>query len=61
MSLLTIVLVLIVVGVLLYVVTTHIPMEPTIRKIIIALVVIVTVVWLLRALGVWHHLSAVRL
>lgn len=52
MNLLGIVLVLIVVGVLLWLATTYIPMDATIKKIIIAVVVIVVILWLLKQFGV---------
>ncbi len=51
MSLLTIVVVLIVVGVLLWLVNTYIPMDSKIKSILNAVVVIVVVLWLLQALG----------
>jgi hypothetical protein len=60
MSLLTIVIVLIIVGLLLWVIETRIPMDATIKKILIAVVVIVTVVWLCQELGVWHYLKEVH-
>lgn len=44
--------ILIVVGVLLWLVTTYIPMDATIRKIIVAVVIICVVLWLLNIFGV---------
>jgi hypothetical protein len=52
MSLITLVLTLIVVGVLLWLVNTYIPMDGKIKKILNAVVVICVVVWLLYAFGV---------
>jgi hypothetical protein len=52
MSLLTLALTLIVVGVLLWLVNTYIPMDGKIKKILNAVVVICVVVWLLYAFGV---------
>ena len=43
--------VLIVIGVLLWLVTTYIPMNDTIKKLLIAVVVIMTVLWLLNGFG----------
>jgi hypothetical protein len=51
MSLIGLVVVLIVVGVLLWLVTTYIPMDATIKKIIVAVVIICVVLWLLQAFG----------
>jgi len=52
MSLITLVLTLIVVGVLLWLVNTYIPMDGKIKKILNVVVVICVVVWLLYAFGV---------
>ena len=52
MSLITLVLTLIVVGVLLWLVNTYIPMDAKIKKILNVVVVICVVVWLLYAFGV---------
>ena len=51
MSVLTILLVILVVGVLLWLVNTYIPMQPTIKTILNAVVVILLVLWLLSAFG----------
>ena len=51
MPLLQIVIVLIVVGVLLWLVNSYIPMQPTIKKILNAVVVIAVVLWLLKISG----------
>ena len=60
MSLITIVIVLIVVGVVLWLVNTYIPMQSTIKSILNAVVVIVVVLWLLQAFGVLGQLGSVR-
>lgn len=60
MSLLTVVVVLIVVGVLLWLVNTYIPMDGKIRSILNAVVVIAVVIWLLQAFGVLGSLNAVQ-
>ena len=52
MSLISLVLTLIVVGVLLWLVNTFIPMDAKIKKILNAVVVICVVVWLLYAFGI---------
>ena len=51
MPLLQVVIVLIVVGVLLWLVNTYIPMQATIKKILNAVVVIAVVLWLLNVFG----------
>lgn len=61
MPLLSIVLVLIVVGVLLWVAKTYIPMDPAIQRIITALVIVVVVIWILQQLGLLGALSSVRI
>lgn len=60
MSLVSIVIVLIVVGVLLWLVETKIPMDATIKRILEVVVIIVVVLWLLQAFGVLHTINAVR-
>jgi hypothetical protein len=60
MSLLTIVVVLIVVGVLLWLINTYIPMQPTVKSILNAVVIIVLVIWLLQAFGVLGEVGRVR-
>jgi hypothetical protein len=56
MSILTIFLVLIVAGILLWLVNTYIPMESKIKTIFNVVVVIVVIIWLLKAFGVFHYL-----
>lgn len=60
MSLIGIVIVLIVVGVLLWLVETYIPMNPTIKRILEAIVIIVVVLWLLQVFGVLSTVSSVK-
>jgi len=60
MPLLSIILILIVVGVLLWLINTYIPMDGKIKSILNAVVVIVVVLWLLQAFGVLGELGAVR-
>ena len=57
MPLLTIVLVLIVAGVLLWLVNNYIPMQRTIKNILNAVIVIVVVIWLLNVFGVLGSLQ----
>jgi len=57
MPLVTLVITLIVVGVLLWLVNTYIPMDGKIKKIINVVVVIVVIIWLLRVFGVWGSIE----
>ena len=57
MPLLQILLVLVVIGVLLWLVNSFIPMQGTIKSILNAVVVICTVLWLLNIFGLFHSLS----
>ena len=60
MPLLQVLLVLIVVGVLLWLVNNFIQMAGSIKSILNAVVVIVTVLWLLNIFGLFHSLSRMR-
>ncbi len=65
MSLLSVVITLIVVGLLLWLVNTYIPMADSIKKILNIVVVVVVVLWLLQGFGVLGssgdvHLPTVR-
>lgn len=57
MPLIEIVLTLIVVGVLLWLVNRFLPMQGAIKSILNGVVVIALVLWLLRALGMYHYVS----
>jgi hypothetical protein len=61
MSLITVVVVLIVVGVLLWLVNTYIPMDGKIKSIINVVVVIAVVLWLLSAFGVLGSLDSIHI
>lgn len=61
MPLITVILALIAVGVLLWLVNVYIPMQPPIKQILNAIVIIVVVVWLLRVFGIWAALSSIRI
>jgi hypothetical protein len=60
MPLLYIVFALIVVGVLMWIVNTYVPMASGIKSILNAVVVISVVVWVLRASGWWDTLMQYR-
>ena len=61
MPLLNVVLTLIVVGVVLWLINTYIPMQATIKNILNIVVVIVVVLWLLYGFGVINHSGDIRL
>ena len=61
MPLINVVVTLIVVGVLLWLVNTYIPMDGKIKNILNIVVVIAVVLWLLQAFGVLGELSSIRI
>ena len=61
MSLVSIVIVLVVVGVLLGLVNTYIPMDGKIKSILNAIVVIVVVIWLLQAFGLLGAINGIHI
>jgi ABC-type long-subunit fatty acid transport system fused permease/ATPase subunit len=61
MSLISVVLTLIVVGVLLWLINTYIPMDGKIKSILNAVVVIAVILWLLYGFGVLGHSGDIRL
>ena len=56
MPLLQVVIILVVVGVLLWLVNSYIPMQATLKKILNAVVVIAVVLWLLKVFGLLDSL-----
>ncbi|MES1998959.1 MAG: Thivi_2564 family membrane protein [Pseudomonadota bacterium] len=60
MPLINLVIVLVIVGVVLWLINTYIPMEATIKKILNVVVIIAVILWLLSAFGVLGSLSGVR-
>jgi hypothetical protein len=61
MSLLALIVAIVIVGVVLWLINAYIPMDAKIKMILNIVVVIVLVIWLLRALGVWAWLGSTRL
>jgi hypothetical protein len=61
MSLLTVLLVLVVVGVILWLVNTYIPMDRKIKNILNVVVVILVIVWLLQAFGLLDSIKNVKM
>ena len=61
MSLISLVGILIVVGVLLWLINTYIPMDRKIKSILNAVVVIAVVLWILQLFGALGPLSSIRI
>lgn len=61
MPLIQVVLVLVVVGVILWVINSYIPMQSTIKGILNAVVVIAVILWLLSVFGIIGDLSRLRI
>ncbi|WP_306547121.1 Thivi_2564 family membrane protein [Desulfobulbus sp.] len=61
MPLLQLVIVLVVVGVVLWVINSYIPMQSTIKKILNAVVIIAVIIWLLNVFGLMGDISSIRI
>ena len=61
MPLLHIIIVLVVVGLVLWVINSYIPMQATIKRILNVVVVIAVIIWLLSVFGVIGNISAIRI
>lgn len=61
MPLLNVVITLVVVGLVLWLINTYIPMQATIKKILNIVVVIVVVLWLLYGFGIINNSGDVRM
>jgi len=60
MPLIQLVITLVVVGVVLWLINSYIPMQATIKKILNVVVVIVVILWLLSVFGLIGNLSTIR-
>lgn len=60
MSLLSILIVIVVAGVLLWAVNSFLPMDPKIKSILNVVVVVLLIIWLLQAFGFLNVLRGVR-
>jgi hypothetical protein len=60
MPLVQLIVILVVIGVLLYLVNSYIPMQDSIKRILNGAVVIAVILWLLNVFGVWAYLSGFR-
>jgi hypothetical protein len=61
MSLITLVIILVVVGVVLWLINSYIPMQSTIKRILNVVVVVAVILWLLSAFGVIGSLNTIRI
>ena len=61
MPLLNLIVPLIVVGMALWLINRYIPMASSIKTILNVVIVVVVVVWVLQAVGLWSQLSTFRL
>ena len=61
MSLVTLIVVLCVVGVILWLINTYLPMDQKIKTILNIVVVIVVILWLLSAFGLLGDIKAIRI
>jgi len=61
MPLIQLVIVLVVVGVILWVINSYIPMQSTIKKILNVVVIIGVIIWLLSVFGLIGNLSTIRI
>jgi len=61
MPLIQLVIVLVVVGVILWLINSYIPMQANIKKILNVVVVIAVIIWLLSVFGVIGNISAIRI
>ncbi|WP_319585653.1 Thivi_2564 family membrane protein [uncultured Desulfobulbus sp.] len=61
MPLIQLVIILVVVGVILWVINSYIPMQSTIKKILNAVVIIAVIIWLLSVFGLIGDISAIRI
>lgn len=59
-SLLHVVIVLVLAGVILWAINTYIPMQPGIKKLLNIVVIIVLVLWLLKAFGVFDSIKNIN-
>jgi ABC-type siderophore export system fused ATPase/permease subunit len=60
MPVINLIIILAVIGLALWVAITYIPMEATIKKIMIAVVVIATILWLLSVFGILGSVDQIR-
>ncbi|SMP73708.1 Thivi_2564 family membrane protein [Desulfonatronum lacustre] len=60
MPLINVIIILVVVGVILWLINSYIPMQSTIKSILNVVVIIAVIIWLLSVFGVIGSLSGIR-
>ena len=60
MPLISIIVVLCVIGVILWLIDTYLPLDPTIKRIIQIVIIVVIILWLLQVFGLMGTLNSVR-
>jgi hypothetical protein len=60
MPLIQLIIILVIVGVVLWVINSYIPMQSTIKKILNVVVILVVIIWLLSVFGVIGDVSTIR-
>lgn len=60
MNLLTIIIVIVVIGLVMWAINTYIPMQPGIKKILNIAVIVILIIWILKILGAFTYLSGLR-
>ncbi len=58
MPILTLIVILVAIGFIMWLVNTYIPMQPNIKKILNVFVVILVIIWLLKVFGILGTLSS---
>lgn len=61
MSILTVIIVLVIVGVVLYLINRFVPMDAKIKTILNWAVVIIVIIWLLKAFGLFDSLGSAKI
>jgi len=61
MSLINLLIILVVIGVILWLINTYIPMQATIKKILNVVVVIAVIIWLLSVFGVIDNIGNIHI
>jgi len=59
MNVLGILVTLLIIGIVLWAINSFIPMDEKIKKILNGVVIILVIIWLIKALGIYHYLQSV--
>jgi len=61
MPVVSLIITLAIIGVVLWLINTYVPMQPTVKKILNIVAIIAVVIWLLTVFGVIGNLSTIRI